>query len=168
MCESMEDSTNDRGTGQLWDPNQGKYKGKDGSEPGQLGGIAAMIIMTVMYPARVARFDLMKCVCFLAKRITRWDLECDRRLHRLMGYVAKSANDLAYGWIGDPPGSLTAHLFADASLADCPYTLKSSSGVHFDIQGPNSRFPIAAGCNSQTSTASSSTASEISALKTAG
>ena len=119
--------------------------------------------MTVMYPARVARFDLLKCVCFLAKRITRWDLECDRRLHRLIGYVAKTADDLSYGWIGDLPEFLTAHLSVDASLADCPYTLKSEMGTHFDIQGPNSRFPIAGGANTQTSTANSSTCAEIGA-----
>lgn len=75
-----------------------------------------------------------------------------------------TADDISFGWIGDIPRLLTAHLFADASLADCPYTSKSGSGVHFDIQGPNSRFPIAAECNTQTSTASSSTASEVSAL----
>ena len=106
----------------------------------------------------------MKGVCFLAKRITRWDLQCDRRLHYLIGYVAKTADDISFGWIGDPPSLLTAHVACDASLADCPYTLKSGSGVHFHIQGPNSRFPIAASCNTQTSTASSSTAAEISAL----
>ena len=109
-------------------------------------GIAAMIIMIVTYPAR-ARFDLLKSVCFLAKRITRWDRACDRRLHRLIGYVSKTAEDISFGWIGDLPEFLTAHLFADASLADCPHTLKSGSGVNFDVPGPNSRFPIAAGCN---------------------
>ena len=61
--------------GKLWDPNQGELRGLDGSSPGFLKGIAAMIIMTVMYPARSARYDLLKCVCFRAKRITRWDLK---------------------------------------------------------------------------------------------
>lgn len=62
-------------------------KGQDGAAPGQMVGIAAMIIMSVMYPARVARLDLLRSVCFLAKRITRWGRSRDRRLHRLIGYV---------------------------------------------------------------------------------
>ena len=61
-------------TGPLWDPCA---KGC-GSEPkldlkGLLGGIAAMVLMTIMYSARVARYDLLKPVACLAKRITRWD-----------------------------------------------------------------------------------------------
>ena len=162
--KSREDLDQDRGTDQLWDPNQGKHKGRSGADAGLLAGIAAMIIMIVMYPGRVARLDLLQCVCFLAKRITRWDLDCDRRLHRLIGYVAKVADGISFGWIGAPPRDLTSHLFADAILAECPYTLKSGSGVHFDVQGPNSRFPISVGCSTQTSIASSSIASEISAL----
>ena len=81
-----------------------------------------------------------------------------------MGYVAKTADDISFGWIGDLPGLLTAHLFVDASLADCPYTLKSGMGMHFDIEGPNSRFPIAGSANTQTSIANISTCAEIGAL----
>ena len=84
MASLLSESGADLGpeAGKLWDPNQGELRGLDGSSPGFLQGIAAMIIMTVMYPARSARFDLLKCVCFLAKRITRWGLDCDHRLHR--------------------------------------------------------------------------------------
>ena len=67
----------------LWDP---KRKEASGGTPqkGVLGGIAAMILMTVMYTSRAARYDVLKGVCFLAKYITIWDTECDWRLHRLM------------------------------------------------------------------------------------
>ena len=125
--------------------------------------LAAMIIMTVMYPTRVVRFDLMKTCCLLAKRITRWDLGCDRRLHRLIDYIAKTSDDVCFGWLGDPPEKLSGHMFADSSLADCPYTLKSEMGIHVDIQGPNSRFPIAGSANIQTSIAGSSTCAEVGA-----
>jgi len=134
----------------------------DGS-PGHLGGVAAMLIMTIMYSARVARFDTMKACCFLAKRIARWDLGCDRRIHRFSDYITKYADDISYGWIGDLPALLTAHLFVDSSLADCPYSLKSGMGIHFDIQGPNSRFPIGGSANTQTSVAHSSTCAEVGA-----
>ena len=90
---------------------------------GVLGCISATIAMTVMYPGRVARFDLLSTRGSLAKRITRWDRDCDRRLHRLMCYVMTTADEVSYGWIGDDPKDLTAHLFADANFAGCPFTV---------------------------------------------
>lgn len=56
-----------RGAGQLWSPNQGECKGQEGAAVGQMAIIAAMIIMIVMYAARVARFYLLKSVCVLGK-----------------------------------------------------------------------------------------------------
>lgn len=149
--------------GNFWDPNQAELRGLSDSSPGYLREPAAMIIMTVMYPTRVVRFDLMKNCCFLAKRIMRWDLGSDRRLHRLIGFIDKITEDVCFGWLGDPPEKFPGHMFADSSLGDCPYTLKSGMGIHFDIQGPNSRFPIAGSANTQTSTAGSSICAEIGA-----
>ena len=51
-------------SGKLWDPSQGSLRGLDGASEGFLQEMAAMIIMTAKYPARVARFDLLKCVLF--------------------------------------------------------------------------------------------------------
>ncbi len=129
-----------------------------------LGPIAAMMLMTIMYSGRVARYDLPKVMSFLAKRITKWDHDCDRRLHRLMCYLKKTRGDVMAGFVGDNPADLTAHLFVDADFAGCPYTLKSSNGCHFDIQGPNSKVPIAGSCNGQTATAQSSTEAELASL----
>ncbi len=123
-----------------------------------------MVLETIMYSARVARYDLLKPVAFLAKRITRWDVTCDRRLHRLICYIHKTKDECMMGWIGDDPTELTGRLFVDADFAGCPYTLKSTNGCHFDIQGPNSRFPISSGCNGHTSTAQSSTEAEIASM----
>ena len=55
-----------------YDPNARLQLIEDDA-PGRLGGIAAMMLMTLMYSTRVARFDLHKAVQILAKRITRWD-----------------------------------------------------------------------------------------------
>ena len=122
-----------------------KPKAKNEKEKGYLGDTAAMMLMTLMYSARVARYDLLKAINYLAKRITRWDSRCDRRLHRLMCYVMTTADHCMVGWIGDHPSKLTLHCFCDADFAGCPYSLKSTSGHHFDIQGPNSRAALSAG-----------------------
>ena len=56
-------------------------------EPGTLAPIAAKVIMKVFYAARVARFDLLRAIGFLACHITKWGGLCDERLHRLMCYI---------------------------------------------------------------------------------
>ena len=107
-----------------------------------------MILMTIMYTGRVARFDLLK-TSFLAKHITRWDASCDRRLHRAMCYIWSTVTGIMIGWIGDPVTKLTAHMFMDADFAGDSFTLKSTNGRHFDTQGPNSRFPISCASKGQ-------------------
>ncbi len=163
-CAACKDTGSVQRSGQLWDPCQRSAKKSSTDPEGSLGCIVAMMLMTIMYSGRVARFDLLKVISLLASRITKWDSDCDRRLHRLMCYLKKTRADVMTGWVGDDPSLLTAHLFADADFAGCPYTLKSSNGDHFDIQGPNSRVPIAGRCNGQTSTAQSSIEAELSAL----
>ena len=134
---------------------------------GVLGCVSAMISMTVMYPGRVARFDLLSTIGFVAKRITRWDRGCDRSLHRLMCYVMTTADEVSYGWIGDDPTELTARRSAGANFAGCPYTLETTNCCHFDKQGPNSRFPIATSCASHINITQSSTESEVASLSAA-
>ena len=129
-----------------------------------LGDMAAIMLMTLLYSARVGRFDLFKPITFLAKRITRWDEACDRRLHRLMCYLYTTQDYRMMGWIGDLPKDLSLHLFCDADFAGCPYTMRSTSGAHSDVQGPNSRFPWGAGAAGQTSVAHSTPEAELSSL----
>ena len=61
---------------------------------------SAMTLMSVLYAARVARFDLFKPIQFLAKRITKWDQKCDARLHQLMCYISQTVDYLGYGLSG--------------------------------------------------------------------
>lgn len=123
-----------------------------------------MILLTFMYTARSARYDVLKGVCFLAKYITIWDTDCDWRLHRLMCCIYEIEDDVMMGFIGDHPTDLTPHIFCDADFAGDPYSLKSTSGCHCDIQGPNSRFPTGSIRGGQTAIAASSTEAELASL----
>ena len=78
----------------------------------------------------------------------RTNAQCDRRLHRLICYVDSMA-DGRIRW--GPPHKITAHLFADADFAGCPYTLRSTSGCQATLAGPNASFPWAASSARQTS-----------------
>ena len=125
--------------------NPNRKGGKDFTGKPQLQSCAAMVLMTLLYAARVARFDLFKAINFLAKRITKWDAKCDSRLHQLMSYIKSTVDEVMLGYIcaDDNPKDLSLHLYVDADFAGCPYTLKSTSGIHLDLEGGNSRFPWA-------------------------
>ena len=81
-----------------------------------------------------------------------------------MCYINSTLDHKMVAWLGDDPKMLTAHLFCDADFAGCPYTLKSTNGVHCDIQGPNSRLPWAGGSKGQTRTAQSTPDAETDSL----
>ena len=44
--------------------------------------------MSIMYLARLCRADLIVTVSFLARRMSKWTVNEDRRLKRLMSYIA--------------------------------------------------------------------------------
>lgn len=78
----------------LWDPCGRKGSGEEPrfDPKGRLRTIAAMVLMTVMYSARIARYDLQEPIEFLTKRIACWGPLCDQVMHTLLCYVHKSMN----------------------------------------------------------------------------
>ena len=98
--------------------------------------------MKVFYAARVARFDLLRCIGHLARYVTKWSRTCDEKLFQMMCYVKCTLGHKMTGWIGDPIESLNVHLYTDADYGGSQN--KSTSGVHLSIEGPNSNFMIAA------------------------
>eukprot|EP00972_Heterocapsa_arctica_P000535 78404-Heterocapsa_arctica.AAC.1 len=63
-------------------------------------------MMKVLYAARLARFDLLKAVANLCKKITKWDKGGDIMLHRLMCYINSSLDLILKGHTGDKPKDL--------------------------------------------------------------
>ena len=62
----------------------------DGADRGNLQPLAASILMRLLYGSRYARFDLLKSISRLASFVSYWDLDCDKRLMRLLSYVKGS------------------------------------------------------------------------------
>ena len=107
---------------------------------------AASILMKLLYAARICRFDLLRSINNLARKITAWTKKEDALLHHLMAYVHQSKHHLMIGWVGDSMESMedsSIGLFADADYAGCGESLKTTSGAHLHIQGPRTRFPLA-------------------------
>ena len=117
--------------------------------------------MKILYAARMARFDLLRPTCRLACYITKWTPLCDKQLHRLICYINSSLSVRMTGWIGDNADALNPHVYADADLAGCCDSQRSTSGAHMAVQGPNSRFPISALSKRQGSVSTSTPEAEI-------
>jgi hypothetical protein len=118
-------------------------KSKNEEDRGRLSSIAASILMSLLYTARMARYDLLRPVCRLACYLSCWSIECDRRLFRLICYVQHSLDMFMVGWIGDDARTLSPHLYCDADFAGCSETQRSTSGVHLALEGLHTRFPLA-------------------------
>ena len=139
----------------------------DGQEPGdiqegKLASSASSILMSLLYTARYARYDLLRPVCALASMVSRWNVHCDRMLYKLMCYVHSSKDEVfQYGFVGDSLGDCHLRLYTDADLASCKLTKKSTTGVFLVLAGPNTWFPLQAVSTKQTASSHSSTESEL-------
>ena len=70
-------------------------------KPGKLQPVASKILMKILFAARMARFDLLRATQSLASRVTKWSVECDVALHRLVSYINSSKDHFLEGFIGD-------------------------------------------------------------------
>ena len=108
--------------------------------------------------ARMARFDLLRAVPGLASRVTKWSVDCDEALHRLVCYV--NSHYKMQSFIGDNVKSCKLWLFADSDHAG-EHDNKSTSGGFLALVGPYTYYPLAALSKKQTSIAVSSTQAEV-------
>ena len=106
---------------------------------GHLAPHAASVLMKLLYGARIARFDLLRQVNRLARNVHKGSDSDDRGLHHLMCYVHHTKHWRMVGWVGDPLDDVRLALYADAG---CVELMRSTSGGHLNLQGPNTRFPL--------------------------
>jgi hypothetical protein len=132
----------------------------------QLHVVAAKVLMKIMYGARFARPDLLRAVCVLARRITNWDEDCDKRLLRLISYINSTLSYRLKGWINDSCQDLQQQYFSDADVAGCLQTQRSTTGSFGMIWGENSSFPISMTSKRQTCVSHSTPEAELVAMDT--
>ena len=117
---------------------------------GKLKGIAAKVIMKILYGARMARYDLLHPCQELACRITKWTPNCDKRLFRIICYIHQHSDLCMFGWVGDHQKDLRLWLYTDADFASDKSDSKSVSGVFCALTGPTTNFPVCALSKKQT------------------
>ena len=129
---------------------------------GELQAISSRVLMKVLFAARMARYDLLRATQGLASRVTKWSVDCDKALFRLMCYIHSTIDHTMIGFTGDSPEDVKLWLFADSDHAG-EHDSHSTSGCFLAMVGPNTYFPLTAFSKKQTSTAMSSTEAEVTA-----
>ena len=71
----------------------------DKESPRRLQPIASKVLMKILFAARMARPDLLRATQSLASRVTKWSIECDIALHRLVSYVHSSTEVFMEGFV---------------------------------------------------------------------
>lgn len=72
---------------------------QDGGGGKSLQPLAAMTLMTLLHLARFARSDLLRAIQFLAKRITRRDNMCAKRIGKVINNAWSSKDYMMVGWL---------------------------------------------------------------------
>ena len=143
---------------------EGSITLEDDEAQGELSSCACSILMKILWLARLARPDLLKPVCDLASKITKWTRGDDKRVYRLVCYLHSSPHYRLSGHIGDAASTLSLRLYVDADFGGDSGSARSTSGGYLVIFGPNTFFPISWLSRRQTSTSRSATESEVVAL----
>ena len=92
--------------------------------------------MKLLYGARMARYDILRAIAYLATCVTKWTEQCDRDLHHLMLYVSSTKHLRMVSWCGDSLDELELRMYTDADFAGCTRTHRSTSGIIIMMCGP--------------------------------
>ena len=137
----------------------------DWDAKGFLGEKSASILMKILWLPLFSRPDLCHSVTKLASGITKWSINHDKMLYRLVCYMQGT---LDFGGMCSVRGSwsdISLHLYTDADLGGDVCSMKSHSGIYLAVECPNgTHFPISWSSRRQQCVSKSTTESEIVAL----
>ena len=133
---------------------------------GQLSASSARLVMKLMWLGRISRPDILVAINTLARHITKWSANDDKRAARLVGYIAATIDHAHVMRINDPPAELWLSLYVDSDFGSSP-DMKSTGGFIIALQGPNSFAVILWGSKTQRAVSRSTTEAEFVALSTA-
>ena len=145
-------------------PPEGSITIEDDETNGELAPNACKILMKALWLGRLARPDIIKPINDLATKVQSWSRGDDKKVLRLIQYIASTPHYRLVGTIQDKPEDLELRLFVDADFAGDRSTARSTSGGFLALTGPSSFFPLAWISKRQTSTSRSTTESEVVSL----
>ena len=139
------------------------------AQEGAYKNIAASMLMRILYPGRMATPTVVVAIQRLAKRITKWCRECDRRLIRLYEYAYGAQDYLLEGSLSTEDRDVVElHVYADGDLNGNMWDTKSTAGFWIELSGLRNRtWPVYWASKAEPATASTTQESEMVALSMA-
>ena len=132
-------------------------------KPGMFAKSSASHLMKLLYIARLCRADILVTTTFLARRISQWALNEDRRLHRLMAHCWHHAGkELVHELHPDDLEKCFLDYTPDAELGGDQYSTKSSGGHWLELSSPcgTRKWPVCFSIKKATHTSGSTADSE--------
>ena len=120
--------------------------------------------MKILYVARMARPNILRATCMLARRVSRWCPNCDRRVHRLVSNLWTTQNSQQIAYVGDSFEQCKLALFCDADFAGDKTDSRSTSGVFLAAIGASTFVPLVAISKKQSCVSTSTCESEVVAM----
>ena len=143
---------------------EGSLLPDDDTVKGQLLPVAARLVMKLMWLCRTSRPDITFAVNLLAKHITIWTANDDKRAARLIGYLSSTVDLAHFMVINDRLEDLHLALYCDADFAGDNKTMKSTSGFVMALEGKSSFALLSWGSRKQSVISRSTTESEFVSL----
>ncbi len=98
--------------------------------------------MKILCAARTVLPDLLLATCTLARKVSRWCRECDRRVHRLLIYTKYTQHWQQYSYMGDDFDDIRIALVTDADFAGGISDSRSTCVVVLSAVGPHKYRPF--------------------------
>lgn len=133
---------------------------------GEVADASAHIVLKILFAARRARPDLYWATNAFARMVTKWNIACDRKLHRLISYIHTRTDWSVEPYVGGHPLQCALCYRVDADYAGDIHDSHSTSGGYLILIGPRTFAPITWLCKKQTAISRSSTEAELIALDT--
>ena len=140
------------------------FKEQELKSVGELSKVCSQIVVKCLYLARIGRPDIPWSVNKLARPITKWTKDCDKRLNRLISYIHHTCDYKQYCHVGNTDKQNRLGLFQDSDFAGDLEDFKSTSGGTLCVLGSDTFVPISWMCMKQTSVSHSLAESETISL----
>ena len=120
------------------------------------------IVPKYLHSTRFGGLDILSSTKKLARSITKWTKDCDKRLNRLISFIHQTCRYKQYCHVGNTVKQCKLGLFQDSDFAgEILKIQKSTSDWTLCVCGCHTCVPKRRTCKEQTSVSYSSTQSEI-------
>ena len=128
-----------------------QFREKVNGSVGELSTVYSQSVLKCLFLARIERLDILWSVNKLARALTKWTKDCDKRSARLIANIHHTCEYRQHCDVGNTAHQCRLGLFQDSDFAGDLEDSKSTSGRILCIFGSQTFVPTSWMCKKQTS-----------------